>query len=173
MKKREKIGELYSSTNNLSVIYQSVFSLLLLIYMIFEWKNFLNSDISNISTFIILALIFFHKYPHEFLHYITATFLGYKSIIVIKKRLCIIKGDIVPIHFIIIALSPLVFDLVIIVILWTLFPVVTFIGLSFIAISITSSSSDLYFATKAAPYLRSWNYYLRYNKQSHFTLYSK
>lgn len=154
---------------------QYIFFISWVIYYVINYKTviyqFTRIDPNTLVLLIlILVLHFFHVFYHEYTHFYLAKALKYRSKVFIKAKVCIVKGNIKPIHFSVIVISPFILDLFI-----TLFLIYTypgremFISLLFV-VFIGSSTSDIYLFFKSLKYSKRKKLYLKYAGQSEFKI---
>lgn len=96
---------------------------ILFIWISFWWIDWIEVLTNGyLGELILLLLVLFLTYYHEFFHYIGANLLGYKATVNIKGKVCKIKGEMTPGDFVSIALSPLIIHIITVFIFYLLFP---------------------------------------------------
>ena len=126
-----------------------------------------------IGFFLIVLLIIFHTYYHEFFHWVAARVLKYRARVFLSKRLCVVKGKIKPGHFFIIALFPFFLELIIIYFLFTLNQNLIFLIGVLLVTSAGGFLGDLWMALSSIPYFRKKDFYFKYIRSGEFHLCKK
>lgn len=126
-----------------------------------------------LGIFLIVLLIIFHTNYHEFFHWVAARVFKYRARVFISKKLCVIKGEIKPGHFFIIALFPFLLEVIIIYSLFNLNQnFIFFIGVLLVT-SVGGFLGDLWMALSSIPYFRKKDFYFKYKRSGEFYLCKK
>ncbi|MED3550138.1 metalloprotease family protein [Cytobacillus praedii] len=124
--------------------------------------------------FIVLCLFIFITDIHEYCHYFTARLFRYKAKVYLKEKLCITYGEIQPVHFLMIAIAPAVFQGIIIISLMYYFSSGLILIVFLAVIYIASVTSDIYLASKSIRYLNNKSMYFKYagdtERKAYFTI---
>lgn len=151
------------------------------IYGIINWESIISSTIPSQELFILvliqLCLIRFFTLNHEYSHCYSARLLGYKAKVHLKEKLCIVYGDIKPIHFLLIVMAPAVIQSVIIVSLLSYHANGLIFIIALAVLYMASVTSDVYLAIKSIRYLLNESVYFTYigdtNRTAYFAICKK
>jgi hypothetical protein len=134
------------------------------------YQQFIQSYDSIVVALVILLIIHIHVYYHEYLHYFTSRILGYRAKIIITKKVkvCVVKGEIESIHFILISSMPFLFDFFLYLILSSIFPLQTFFTSVFFIYILSSSSGDLFLMMNSLKYIKNKNVRFKYVASGQF-----
>jgi Putative zincin peptidase len=133
-----------------------------IVVAIWLMKQFSQLTVTSIAPIgVLILLLFCHIHIHEYSHFITAKFYGYKARVSIRLKNCDIDDDIKPKHFILIAIMPLLVDILIFIPLLVLFPATSLLSLAFFLFCFQRAASDLGLFFTALRYSFEKNRYLR------------